>query len=309
MSRRLYCTGILLAAAVALTALPSAEVLAQKKAKAKQAKAPVDSDKLAGSEYAGTLKSTPGTDRMFTLDVEQDTLVATGNGSRVGTNNRPRRAPNPNRINQSINRIQQAMQRGQQAEYQLASAKNAGARNKAQQAINKAQNDVNKAQLEYQNALAQYIVQASAQANAAIVTAIRRAGTGIPSGYKLVKAVIPIEFQATETVKVRTLVLPDQFDEKGNPMKYTKAQLAELKGKDNTLPGYESSIDKLQAGQKLRVTLAAAAKPKKAADKDVDKDAALDPEGEKKKQVKLVVILAESTGDTAAAKVGKKAKK
>jgi hypothetical protein len=118
---------------------------------------------------------------------------------------------------------------------------------------------------------------------------------------KVVNKTRDVDFQTTEKVKVRTMVLPDEFDEKGNVKKRTRAELAKLKGKDKNLPGYESSLEKLEEGQRVRVTLVAVKKPSaRPADKDVDKD-----DAEKKMQVKLIVILKESS-DADAPKKGKK---
>jgi hypothetical protein len=101
-----------------------------------------------------------------------------------------------------------------------------------------------------------------------------------------------IEFQASEKVRVRTMKLPEQFDEKGNLKRYTSAQLAELRGKDSRgLPGYESSLDKLEAGQKVSVRLYAA--PAKPAGKDKDTQGV----AEKKMQVRLIVILSDATSE------------
>src|SRR5262249_37754586 len=117
-----------------------------------------------------------------------------------------------------------------------------------------------------------------------------------------------IEFQHRELVKVRTMILPEQFDEKGNIKKYTKEELKELKGKDKDLPGYESSLEKLEAGQVVTVTLAAYSRPKpkpedkprpedkvnpedKINAKDLDK---VKPDEEKKMQVRVIVIKEEA---------------
>jgi hypothetical protein len=109
--------------------------------------------------------------------------------------------------------------------------------------------------------------------------------------YNVVNRTQDIEFQAEESVKVRTMDLPDQFDEKGNIKRYTKEELKELKGKDTKLPGYESAFESLRAGQLIQVTLAdhKAKKPttspgdaKETTDKDAkDKDAKKDEAKEK----------------------------
>src|SRR5262245_40192923 len=52
---------------------------------------------------------------------------------------------------------------------------------------------------------------------------------------------VVVEFQMAEKAKVRTMLLPETFDSKGNPKKYTEKEKAELRGKDKGLPGFESS--------------------------------------------------------------------
>ncbi len=129
--------------------------------------------------------------------------------------------------------------------------------------------------------------------------------------FHVVNAAQKVDFQAEENVKVRIKALPEQFDDKGNIKTYTKEELAELKGKDKNLPGYESSLDKLQNGQIVQVTLGVHKKPKPVAppaaspavekDKDKDKDADKETDASKDKdkdatsqhklQVRMIVIL------------------
>ena len=101
--------------------------------------------------------------------------------------------------------------------------------------------------------------------------------------YNVVTRYQDIDFQAEETVKVRTMELPEQFDEKGNLKKYTTEELKQLKGKDKDLPGYESAFESLKEGQLIRVTLAehkakkpassTSSSPGEAKDKEKDKEA------------------------------------
>ncbi len=51
--------------------------------------------------------------------------------------------------------------------------------------------------------------------------------------------------------RVRTMLLPPVFDEKGNPRKYTAQELKKLKGPGN-LPGYPAALKDLKVGQSLR---------------------------------------------------------
>ena len=96
------------------------------------------------------------------------------------------------------------------------------------------------------------------------------------------------------------MVLPEEFDDKGKPKKYTKEELATLKGKDTNLPGYESSLEKLETGQKLRVVLlrqeearGQAQEGRRPGQGAVEEKDPKDPT-EKKMQVKMIVILAEA---------------
>src|SRR5262249_41956888 len=59
---------------------------------------------------------------------------------------------------------------------------------------------------------------------------------GKPSRYDTKKYLV--EFQNNVTVQVRTMVLPEVFDDKGNPKTYTAAEKLALKGKDKKAPGY-----------------------------------------------------------------------
>jgi hypothetical protein len=95
------------------------------------------------------------------------------------------------------------------------------------------------------------------------------------------------DLDSTANVVVRYRELPQEYDDKGNPKKYTAAELKELKGKNPDLPGYAADFDKLQPGQTVQVTLA---KPKADKEKDKDKNAA----DLKKPQVSMVVIVAEA---------------
>ena len=75
-----------------------------------------------------------------------------------------------------------------------------------------------------------------------------------PNG-KLVKEYKEVDFRAADAVKVRVVDPPAKFDDKGNPVVYTKAELKELKGKDADLPGYEAAPDALKTGDTVKVTL------------------------------------------------------
>jgi hypothetical protein len=100
-----------------------------------------------------------------------------------------------------------------------------------------------------------------------------------------------IELDAPDNMKVRTLVLPVEFDDKGKPRKLTDKEKRELKGPDPTLPGYTGDFDSLKADQKVEVHLAKM--PPKSKDKDKDKDT--DNTETTRPKIAMIVILAEST--------------
>jgi hypothetical protein len=269
--------GVLLAAAILL--LPMALHAQGKKNKNDQP--PIDSAKLTLGKYFGTLKSVPGSDRTFIVTVEIATLVPNGKGGNYKGTNAALQAISrlQNQINQAANQYNNARKPQQKAN-----------------ALNRLVN--------LQNQLATQIAVLQLQASAL-------GPDGIPPGYKLVKHKRDVEFQHTENVKVRTLVLPQEFDDKGDIKKYTAAEKLKLRGKDKHLPGYESEPEKLNVGQKVRVTLVRRPKPpvdkekeaerakltpeeKKAALKeDKEKEKELD-EVEKKRQVNLIVIIEEA---------------
>jgi len=153
-----------------------------------------------------------------------------------------------------------------------------------------------------------HLLNLQAQLQRAMAQLQTGGGKGVPPGYKMSTTKTSYDLQATENVKVRTMLTGDGFDEKGNPVKPTKAQLAAMKGKDKNLVGYEATLEKLEVGQKVRVTLVRApVKPATAKEKDKDIDGAA--KDEKKMQVKMIVILSEANADAVKGKPkGKKAK-
>ncbi|HLN30871.1 MAG TPA: hypothetical protein VK395_24235 [Gemmataceae bacterium] len=105
-----------------------------------------------------------------------------------------------------------------------------------------------------------------------------------------------IDLQAVDDLKVRSLQLPADFDEKGRPKRYTSKELHELKG-DPKLPGYTSDFDSLKPDQIVRVYLAKkkeAPKPAvKEKPKEKDKDGDKDRTAEERPEITMVVILRE----------------
>jgi hypothetical protein len=103
-----------------------------------------------------------------------------------------------------------------------------------------------------------------------------------------------LEVATVEDVVVRNNKPPEQFDEKGKPKKYTKAELKELKGPNPKLPGYTAEFSDIQQDQLVRFHLVKqkGARPVKPKPKGKDKDAELDLEGNLP-QASMIVILAQ----------------
>src|SRR5437899_8182941 len=78
-----------------------------------------------------------------------------------------------------------------------------------------------------------------------------------------------IELDAPENMKVRTMVLPVEVDDKGKPRKLTEKEKRELKGPDPMLPGYTGDFDSLKPDQIVEVYLAK--QPPKSKAKENDK--------------------------------------
>jgi hypothetical protein len=291
MLRRLIALGLLAAVA---TVLCRDDVSAQDKMAP-----PKDSDNLAAGEYFGTMLVTPGSDRSFTLRLEQKNLVPTGGGKPAAVPvAMPRWAPALNPLLAKV--------LGDQRNYQNQVAAAARARTPAARAS--AGRNVANAAATLRNSVIAFNRAALAIGIAEAHLLAVASGSSAPQ-FTVRTVTQDVEFQATESVKVRTMVLPEQFDEKGNVKKYTRAELNELKGKDKNLPGFESSLEKLEVGQKVRVLLVQSSKkpapaPKKDKDKEKDKDKKANDD-EKRMQVKMITIV-ETEGDAAAAPKGKK---
>jgi hypothetical protein len=271
MIRRLVGATLLLAVAAILA---SGNIFAQEE---KKAPGPRDSAKFAVGEYVGTVKTTPASDRTFIVTIEDKKLIQVPSGRpTVGI---PVFAGYPN-LNTTYNALVNAQAKYVQAHAKVSAAKNAKALATAQQNLTSA---------------ATTLVVAANNFKAAALTAgiinTRILNNATAANLRNVRVQVnktDVEFQTREVVKVRTMVLPEQFDEKGNPKKYTKAELAELKGKERSQPGYESSLEKLEAGQAVKLFLTEVAVKKKEAEKGAEK------ETEKKMQVKAIHILSEA---------------
>ncbi|MGH7170150.1 MAG: hypothetical protein ACRELF_01360 [Gemmataceae bacterium] len=95
-----------------------------------------------------------------------------------------------------------------------------------------------------------------------------------------------VDWHSIDDVKVRMVQPPPAFDDKGNPKRYTRKELRELKG-DPKLPGYPAEFSDLKPGQYVQVTLV-----RKRGVRRRPKDAAVDPTDEYYPHMSLIVIAA-----------------
>jgi hypothetical protein len=65
-----------------------------------------------------------------------------------------------------------------------------------------------------------------------------------------------IELQADDDMKVRTLLTPVEYDDKGKPRRLSEKEKKELRGPDPSLPGYTADFDSLKQDQIVEVYLA-----------------------------------------------------
>jgi hypothetical protein len=109
---------------------------------------------------------------------------------------------------------------------------------------------------------------------------------------------VDFDLEPADGMIVRTMVLPDQFDDKGKPKKYTAKDLKELRGPDPNLPGFKADRDSLKNGEVVTVylmrkkqTAPAKAAPKDKDRKEKDNDKAADEDN--KPKIRMIVIRAE----------------
>jgi hypothetical protein len=86
--------------------------------------------------------------------------------------------------------------------------------------------------------------------------AARTAARGQANLFKVVKDHKDYLIELDEDAKVQALFPPLDYDDKGEPKKYTDAELKELAVKGTKPPRYKASTEALRSGQKVTVTLA-----------------------------------------------------
>src|SRR5438093_192788 len=65
-----------------------------------------------------------------------------------------------------------------------------------------------------------------------------------------------VELQAADDLKVRTLLLPVEYDDAGKVRKLSDKELRELRGPDPKLPGYAADFDSLKPEQIVDIYVA-----------------------------------------------------
>jgi hypothetical protein len=96
---------------------------------------------------------------------------------------------------------------------------------------------------------------------------------------------VELELEADDATKVRTDFLPEIYDEKGKPKKYTKDEVATLKG-GSGLPGFKAGYDDIKQGQVVRVVFGKKDEDKK---KDDEKKDDKDKKNDQAKPISLPV--------------------
>jgi hypothetical protein len=125
--------------------------------------------------------------------------------------------------------------------------------------------------------------------------------------FKIVTTQKDFELDLQDNVPVRKTYVGVEFDDMGNAKKYTKAELAELRGKDTSKPGYTAKLEDVQPGQEVVLYLAP---PKKKAAKSDDADLApaVKASNPTRSSIRMIVMTKELTA-AAAANVAVKGKK
>jgi len=152
------------------------------------------------------------------------------------------------------------------------------------------------AQLQQQIALAQAMtIRNPLQRQQQLVAIMQQMRNGQNA---FIRKTVDVDVEPLDDMIVRTMFLPEQFDDKGKPKKYTAKELKELRGPDPSLPGYTADNDSLKNGDLVTLYLVrkqhapqlqVAAKDKEKKDKENEK---LWDE-ENKPKVRMIVLRAE----------------
>ncbi len=182
----------------------------------------LDADKLSPGRFSGKLLSLPAPNSSFNVEVPTNRLELKNPGQAV----------NPT-VQKAFSAYTRDVQRVNQLQNQVQQATNPKA---YQQAMQQLQNAMN-------------------QAEQALNNAMQAAQNPANSPYKVVTDKKTVEFHTGEQMVVRTLMLPLEYDDKGQPKKYSPEDVKKLKGPDPKMPGYEAKLEDLKTGTNVLITL------------------------------------------------------
>jgi hypothetical protein len=254
----------------------------------------VDADTLRPGHFVGTIVRAPDSDRMFTLKITYPE-VRLKPGAKMPNLNYAHAQYMNNQYRQMINLQRQMARLGHHHIHNMM--------------------QMQQMYMQMQWAEQQAIARMQQQELQQELRLLQQEIRAIQNMYQVVSVSRNVDFQADANVKVRLKNLPDQFDAKGRSRKYTREELAALKGKDKELIGYESSMEALHPGQVVMATLRShkkshssmlsttASKKKKADDTEADSTI------EHKMQVSMIVILKDGNAPPPANSAKNKKKK
>jgi hypothetical protein len=98
----------------------------------------------------------------------------------------------------------------------------------------------------------------------------------------------PVDFFTDDNFKVRTMIAPVEFDEKGKPRKLTEKEKKALKGPDPKAPGFVADFDSLKQGQLVDVYLP---KTKRSAEKKKPAKGEDEPANSKERLKALMLVI------------------
>jgi len=238
----------------------------------------IDADKLTPGEFAGKLLSIPASNGNFTVEVETKHLEAKNGGQPHNTTAKP---STTNHNHPALNNLSKDIQNIARLQAQVQQARTPQEAAKSQQQLQQAM-----VQFERQAAQAQQqMAQAQQHAEMQVLKQLQQQVQG-GGNVKVVTDKKTVEFHCGDDIPVRTLTLPLEYDEKGQPKKHSPEEVKKLKGTNPNLPGYEAKLEDLKPGTIVKVTLGLAAKPapakKEPAKNDADKKEADNKEADKK---------------------------
>lgn len=222
------------------------------------------------------------------------------NGNNLRPNNYNMNRGNNGGNNNPQQKMHQLMQKYQQAMH---------SNNPQQKAQQMAQIQMQMQQMQMQSAM-----QANMQAQRAQMAMMQQMAKANANGgnqpFMVKVAHKDFDLEMVESIVVRKMFLNSEYDDQGNLKTYTKSQIAELKGKDASKPGYAAKFDDVQPGQEVVVYLggsAAAPAKKDNADAGAKKDA--DAAAPSRPVVSMIVMTKERGPNDAPGAADKKKKK